>query len=251
MMRLDSVEGKVTLGGEQVEVAVRAFGLTAEGQDRKIYFCEDLTPHTMPCTPLLNEKIIVRARTWSGNKADTTIKFRPGRQSQLTGRWEAASADDDTELKVEADWSGTNRVLAVSYSADRAAAIVDGVRRGDRPTADLLSNKQREFLDDCADIRVNVDTLTLLGPVHALRWKSVPAERPSVGLDIRAERWTVGDLDFIEFSIVSKPNEAARRQDRLTAFIHSYGFNVSAEQQPKTALVLRQLVEKYVAQSAE
>jgi hypothetical protein len=250
VMRLDSVEGKLTLSGDRVEAAVSALGLSAGGQDRKIYFCEDVTRQTSPDTPLLAARIILRARTWSDDKGDTTIKFRPGRQSQLTARWAKVGAADDKELKVEADWAGTSRVLAVSYSADRAAAIVEAVHHGDRPISDLLGNKQREFLDDCADTHVNLDGLTLLGPVRAVRWTSVPAERPGVGLNIRAERWTLSDLDFLELSIVSSPDEAGTRQHRLTAFIQSQGFPVEPEQRPKTTLVLRQLVEEHLAISA-
>ena len=47
MSRLDLVEVKVTLGKEHVPAALSAFGLTgAEGQERLIYFCEDVTPQT-------------------------------------------------------------------------------------------------------------------------------------------------------------------------------------------------------------
>jgi hypothetical protein len=80
--RLDSVEVKVTLGKEHVRAALSAFGLTAEeGQERLIYFREDVTPHSAG-TPLLDAHVILRARTWSGDEGDTTVKLRrPGRRS--------------------------------------------------------------------------------------------------------------------------------------------------------------------------
>jgi hypothetical protein len=86
--RLDSVEVKVTLGKEHVPAALSAFGLTAaEGQERLIYFCEDLTPQTSAGTPLLDAHVILRARTWSGDEGDTTVTLRPARQTQLSARW--------------------------------------------------------------------------------------------------------------------------------------------------------------------
>jgi hypothetical protein len=247
-MRIDSVEVKVNLVGDQVDAALSELGLAGGGgKDRSIYFCEDVTSQTSPETPLLAAKIIIRARTWSNDKGDTTVKFRPARQSQLAARWASVGITDDKDLKVEADWAGNSRVLAISYSDDRAATIIDAVHRRQRPVADLLTGDQRDFLRDCSDSRVNLDGLTLLGPVRAVRWTSVPAEGAQVGLDIKAERWTLGDLDFLELSVDAAPEEAAVRQGRLTTFVQSHGFAVAPEQQPKTTLVLGALVAQRLA----
>jgi hypothetical protein len=102
--RLDSVEVKVTLGKEHVRAALSAFGLTAEeGQERLIYFREDVTPQTSAGTPLLDAHVILRARTWSGDEGDTTVKLRPARQTQLSARWvpvqEVECGDVKEELK--------------------------------------------------------------------------------------------------------------------------------------------------------
>jgi hypothetical protein len=101
--RLDSVEVKVTLGKEHVRAALSAFGLTAEeGQERLIYFREDVTPQTSAGTPLLDAHVILRARTWSGDEGDTTVKLRPARQTQLSARvpvQEVEYGDVKEELK--------------------------------------------------------------------------------------------------------------------------------------------------------
>jgi hypothetical protein len=87
----------------------------------------------------------------------------------------------------------------------------------------------------------------MLGPVRAVRWKSVPTEPAGADLSVRAERWTLDDLDFLELSIESKPADARARQDQLTAFARSMGFEPGPNQQPKTSLVLQKLVEQFHA----
>jgi hypothetical protein len=251
--RLDSVEVKVTLGKEHVPAALRAFGLTAaEGQERLIYFCEDVTPQTSAGTPLLDAHVILRARTWAGDNGDTTVKLRPARQTQLSARWvpfeEVEYGDVKEELKVQADWAGVNRALAMSYSVDGRAASIEAVRAGERPVGDLFTATQREFLADCAGTSIQLDALSVLGPVRAVRWSSVPTEPAGAGLSLRAERWTLDRLDFLELSIEAKPADARGDQKKLTKFVGQTGFKVERKQQPKTTLVLKKLVEQFLAQ---
>ena len=61
-----------------------------------------------------------------------------------------------------------------------------------------------------------------------------------------AERWTVGDLDFLELSVVADPGDALRTQQALTAFVGDQGFAVEPEQQTKTRQVLEHLVRAAV-----
>ena len=252
MTRLDSVEVKVTLGEEHVAAALKAFGLTAaKGQERLIYFCEDVTPQTSAGTPLLDAHVILRARTWSGDKGDTTVKLRPARQTQLSARWvpvqEVEYGDVKEELKVQADWSGDSRVLAMSYSVDERAASIEAVRAGERPVGDLFTATQREFLADCAGTSIQLDALSVLGPVRAVRWSSVPTEPAGADLSLRAERWTLDGLDFLELSVETKPVDARAGQRKLTDFVSGMGFTPESKQQPKTTLVLNELVEQFLA----
>ena len=100
MSRLDSIEVTVTLGKEHVRAALSAFGLTAEeGQERLIYFCADVTPQTSAGTPLLDAHVILRARTWSGDEGDTTVKLRLARQTQLSTRWVPVQEVEDGDVK--------------------------------------------------------------------------------------------------------------------------------------------------------
>jgi len=111
-MRLDGVEVKVSLDSDQTAEAVQALNL-ADVTPWKIFFVEDITTGLCSATPLLDQHLIVRARQKTKGKDDVTVKFRPGRRSQLTDSWLATTKDTDgdldSELKVEEDWAGCCR----------------------------------------------------------------------------------------------------------------------------------------------
>jgi hypothetical protein len=248
-MRLDSVEVKVTIAGEGVGAAVDALGLPADRPEWGVYFCEDVARLTSPHTPLLDAGVILRARVRSPRKGDVTVKLRPGRRSQLTRKWLDAEDTDDTKFKIEADWAGQNKVLAVSYTADRLRDLISEVHGKTRSVSELLTDDQREFLAECADIHIKLDQLTLLGIISARRWDSLPAGPEALG--IRAERWTLegsaGRLDFLELSIAPPVDVAGAQQVEFEKFVRDQGLVPEAAQVPKTSRVLRALAALEVA----
>jgi hypothetical protein len=238
-MRLDGIEIKVTVAGDQTPAALATLGLAADRPPWQVYFCEDVTEGLPALTPLLDAGVILRARAKPGGKDDSTVKLRPCRRSQLPDRWLAAEKGDDWELKLEADWAGRRQVLAASLTADRRAGV--GAREPGS-VEKLFIDEQVAFLRDCAPIALNLRTLTVLPPVTATRWGSVEGTPP--GLDLRAERWVVGDLDFLELSAVAGLREATATQERLGVFVRSLGIDTPQEQETKTRQVLQRLVEQ-------
>jgi hypothetical protein len=241
-MRLDGVEIKVTVACDRTPAAVEGLELPPDRPPWRIYFCEDVTEGLPAGTPLLDAGVILRARDKPGGKDDTTVKLRPCRRSQLVGRWLAAEKGDDWDFKVEADWSGERRALAASLTADRKEGVVAAVGHGPGSVEDLFVVDQVAFLRECAAIRVNLGALTVLPPVAATRWGTV--ESAPASLDVRAERWTVGALDFLELSTVAELGEAPATQDLLVDFVGSRGITVPPHQETKTRQVLRYLVEQ-------
>ncbi|MET0520800.1 MAG: hypothetical protein ABW156_02325 [Jiangellaceae bacterium] len=244
-MRLDGVEVKVSLDSDQTSAAVAALGL-ADVSPWKIYFLEDVTVGLCSATPLQARELIVRARQKSKGKDDVTIKFRPGRRSQLTDAWLATTKteddDLDSELKVEEDWSGERRTLAISLTAERPKGLVAEVAAGVRGISALLTEDQKRLLTECAGMPVNLKTLTMLPPISAMRWPTFAVTEPGgPALDVRAERWTVKHLDFLELSIVADIDEAEAAQAALHAFVERKGLKPSAGE-AKTTQVLRELV---------
>jgi hypothetical protein len=113
--------------------------------------------------------------------------------------------------------------------------------------ADLFVAEQVAFLRDCAGVGVNLRTLTVLPPVDAFRWKKIQPAVPD--LEVRAERWTVGELDFLELSAVAPVDEAPAVQEALTAHLTDQGLAVPADQAPKTSQVLDLLVRQALDRS--
>ncbi len=243
-MRLDGVEVKVSLDSDQTARAVRALNL-ADVTPWKIFFAEDVTTQLCSATPLLDQHLIVRARQKAKGKDDVTVKFRPGRQSQLTDSWLATTKTDgdyDSEFKIEEDWSGERRVLSISLTAERPDGLVAAVAAGERDVGGLLTHDQKQLIDECAGILVNLAALTMLPPLLAMRWPTFAVPRPGgPALDVRAERWMVHDLDFLELSITAEVEAAAAAQAALIDFAKGKGLQPS-EGETKTTQVLQRLV---------
>jgi hypothetical protein len=243
-MRLDGVEVKVSLDSDQTAEAVRALDL-ADVTPWKIFFVEDVTTGLCSATPLLDQHLIVRARQKTKGKDDVTVKFRPGRRSQLTDSWLATTKDTDgdldSELKVEEDWAG-ERKLSISLTTERPKGLVAAVAAGERGVDALLAHDQRRLIDECAGVLVNLAALTMLPAVSAMRWPTFAAPGPGgSALDVRAERWTVHDLDFLELSIAIEVQAAQAAQAALIAFVEGKGLQSSVGE-PKTNQVLQRLV---------
>jgi hypothetical protein len=243
-MRLDGVEVKVSLDSDQTAEAVRVLDL-ADVTPWKIFFVEDITTGLCSATPLLDQHLIVRARQKTKGKDDVTVKFRPGRRSQLTDSWLARTKDTDgdldSELKVEEDWAG-ERKLSISLTAERPKGLVAAVAAGERGVDALLAHDQRRLIDECAGTLVNLAALTMLPAVSAMRWPTFAVPGPGgSAMDVRAERWTVLDLDFLELSIAVEVQAAQAAQGALIAFVEGKGLQSSVGE-AKTNQVLQRLV---------
>ena len=251
-MRLDGVEVKVSLDSDHTAEAVRALDL-ADVTPWKIFFVEDITTGLCSATPLLDQHLIVRARQKTKGKDDVTVKFRPGRRSQLTDSWLATTKDTDgdldAEFKVEEDWAGERRMLSISLTAERPKGLVAAVAAGERRIGALLSHDQRRLIDECAGTLVNLAALTMLPAVSAMRWPTFAVAGPGgSAMDVRAERWTVQDLDFLELSIAVEVQAAQAAQAALIAFVQGKGLQPSAGE-AKTSQVLQRLVAEAACSS--
>lgn len=237
-MRLDGIEIKVTIGAEHVQAARRALGLSGDdGRRRRIYFCEGgADAGGSVALPLLDHGIILRLRENKGSKDDSTVKLRPFDQARLTPRWQQAKKQDSWEFKVEGDWVGDRHVVAVSLVSDQDQ--VEEARRGETPPSSVFSTEQQQFLWDCAPLRIGLDELRVLGPVHAVRWRDVPLG----DFKAVAEQWAVnGAQRFLELSILAEPDKAVEEQRRFEQLIAAKGIVLDQRQETKTRMVLEHL----------
>ena len=225
-----AIEVKANIAGG-VGHALGVLGLQA-GTPRQVWFLDDLTDGAKPALPLLNAGIVLRLRR--GDKEQSTIKLRPCRRTQLTAQWQGGARD--TDYKIEGDWSGDRHSLAASCVAELNAGTIDRVLDGQ--IADAFTRTQREFLAECADIRVALEATTVLKPIAATQWKGITLG--TVG-EVAAERWIVDGLDFLELSIRVPADTAAAQQRMFTDEILSRGLTLDKDGESKTVRVMRRL----------
>jgi hypothetical protein len=235
-MRLDGVEVKVSIGGPDVATAIRALGLGADGQPRGVGFIEDTTVGV--ALPLFHQGIVLRVRQERDEEGDATVKLRPCRRSQLGESWLGQAKGPGFKLRIEEDWAGPRRVLAASCVADLERDLIAAVQAGSEPPQRLFTEPQRRFLADGAGIPINLDALTLLPLIDATRW----GKREVQGVeDVVAERWRVGDLDFLELSLrTDDAEQATAAQAQLEQGIRAIGLEPD-DDRSKTERVLTHL----------
>lgn len=224
------VEIKVNLAGSVAD-AVSALNLGG-GSKRRIWFLEDLTPGLEPPLPLLSAGVSLRLR--SGKSDDSTVKLRPCRRTQLTPEW----ADDFHRgerftYRVEADWTGPRRSLAASAVHEVESGLINSVILEGQDAAILFDRNQQEFLRECGDLRIALAGLVPLGPIQARKWNDIEIGQ----FDTNIERWTLGDLDFLEVSIRSESG-AEQHQLRLEAAIRALGLSIDDNSESKTRRIL-------------
>lgn len=256
--RLDSVEIRVTFSGADAAAAIGALAPDHGGARCRVHFCEALarspyTPGTLarsgttPGTlPLLDAGVTLRLRAGSGRGSggDVTAVLSPCRASRLTARWLGFRTEGPDSFRVRGDFSGDSRVLAASFASTCGRTAVRAVTDGGAPPATAFSGRQRAFLAECADVRVDTGDLTVLGPVHTARWSGVRLDHH----EVRLERWTVrgaraagGPLEWLEVSERVAPEGAEVVQASLTALLRARGLEPDLAPEARTRRVLEAL----------
>jgi hypothetical protein len=238
--RLDAVEIKVTFSGPAADQATTVLGLRGAGERRRVYFCEDRRVTDPATLRLLDARIILRIRR-DPDGDDATVKLRECFRDQLAPPpWLDVFSDGKHKFKVEQDWAGPRKVLSASLVAKRDPGRLDDVLAARESPRTLFSDRQRQFLADCAGTDVDLDAVTLLGPVRVGKWDTTTWS----GFEVDAERWTVDPLDFLELSIRVDPDRAGTAQAGFEAALRDAGIGADPVQETKTRLVLRRLAEQ-------
>jgi hypothetical protein len=134
-------------------------------------------------------------------------------------------------------------VLAASFEVEHPPGTIAAHNPPNRLEG-LLTEPQRRFLSDCADIRINIDALTVLLPIAATRWRA-QSTSPNPEFDIVAERWTVAAaMTFLEFSIRVPAADAGPAKQAFEQLLQARGLRVEAMQETKTKRVLKHLVSQ-------
>ncbi len=220
----DTVELKVTV--PDVRATVRALGLDPlDAQIRQVFFLD--TPDLV----LDSHGLVVRARRTQKRGDDSVVKLRPVVPSELP-----KDVRKSASFGVEVDASPGGFVCSGSMKG-RPATDVRSVMLGNGKIRDLFSKEQQVLYKRHAPDGLELDDLSILGPIFVLKLKAFVdgyEHRKLVG-----EMWLYPDGGrILELSTKCLPAEAFQVAAESRAFLGSKGIDLAGEQAMKTRTAL-------------
>jgi hypothetical protein len=236
----DSVELKVTLPANNHRATVRALGLDPlTAQIRQIFFFDT------PDLRLNQAGLAVRARRVQGRSGDSVVKLRPVVPGELPD-----DVRHSASLNVEVDAMPGGYVCSASMKGKlRNAEVLEAVH-GDRALRKVFSKEQRAFYAAHAPEGLELEQLSVLGPVFVLKDVHEPRE---FGRRLVAEVWLLPDGSrILELSTKCLPSETFQVAVEARAYLEGRGLDLSADPQTKTKTTLeffsKQLREETAAE---
>ena len=223
----DSVELKLT-----VPVSDRSRGAAALGVDpldaqiRQVYFFDT------PELALNKSGVVVRARRVQGKGDDTVVKLRPVVPEQLP-----AALRRSPNFGVEVDAMPGGFVCSGSMKRALKTPRVRDAVFGKRPLSKLYSKEQRALYAAHAPAGLELDDLSILGPLSVLKLKFAPE---GLGRKLVSELWLYPDNSMIlELSTKCAPSETFQVAAESKAFLTEKGIDLTGEQETKTKKALQ------------
>ncbi len=222
----DSVEMKLTVPESDQRATVTALGLDPlDAEIRQVFFFD--TPDL-----LLNQHgLVVRARRVQRKGDDSVVKLRPVVPDDLP-----AEMRDSPSMVVEVDAMPGGYVCSATLKGTLGTTHVRRAAQGKLPQRKLFSKEQRKFFAAHAPEGIELDDLTLLGPIFVLKLRFRPEEYKRKFV---AELWLYPDgTRILELSTKCAPADAFRVAQESKAYLLSQGVDLSGEQQTKTKTAL-------------
>jgi hypothetical protein len=218
----DSAELKLTVPEEQQRSTILGLGMDPlDAQIRLVTFFDT------PDLTLNRAGVVVRARRVQGRGDDTVVKLRPVVPAEL---------ERTPGLFVEVDAMPGGFVCSASMKGRLGSNDVRRCLAGERAVRKLFSKDQRAFYADHAPAGLELDDLSVLGPIFVLKLNFTPAE---LGRKLVAELWLYPDGDrILELSTKCPPSEMFQVAAETRAFLAERGVDVTGAQQTKTATAL-------------
>jgi hypothetical protein len=222
----DSVELKLTIHESARADAARALGVDPlDSQIRQVFFFDT------PELALNAAGVVVRARRRQNEEGDTVVKLRPVVPNELAEELRASKS-----FNVEVDAMPGGFVCSASFKGVADNRAIREAAAGDRPIRKLFSKEQREFYAAHAPDGVELDTLSVLGPIPIIK---VKVEPEGFGRRLVGEMWMYPDgSQIVELSTKARPDEAFQVVAEAKAFLHARGIDLTGEQQTKTKTAL-------------
>ena len=222
----DSVELKLTVPHAAHRSTATALGMDPlEAQIRQVYFFDT------PDLALNQQGVVVRARRVQGRYDDSVVKLRPVVPDTLPSKLR-----ESKNLVVEVDAMPGGYVCSASLKARLGDTEILDVVAGTKPIHTLYSKKQRAFFDASTTDDIELDDLSILGPITLLKLKFSPKE---LRQKMVAELWQYPDgSQILELSTKCAPSEAFQVAAETRAYLAGHGVDLSGEQQTKTRTAL-------------
>jgi hypothetical protein len=227
MKDADSVELKLTVPEHEQRATVAALGLDPlDGQIRQVFFFDT------PDLALDKHGVVVRARRVQKKGDDSVVKLRPVVPSELPGHLRQSPS-----FGVEVDAMPGGFVCSGSLKQALDPNAVKAVMSGKKATRKLFSKEQRAFFTEHAPDGVDLDDLSLLGPIFVLKLKFSPE---GFARKMVAELWLYPDGSrILELSTKCPPGEAFQVAAEARAYLTDRGVSLAGKQQTKTRTALR------------
>lgn len=222
----DTIELKLTIPENAQWSTLRALDIDPlRAQIRQVMFFDT------SALDLFHAGVVVRARRSQQRAGDTAVKLRPVEPSDLPKTLRKLPS-----FGVEVDALPGGYVCSGSMKGMVEDARVRATMHGERLPRKLFSKEQRAFFKVHAPHGIEIDDLTLLGPVAIHKWKWTPkrSNRPMV-----AELWHYPDgSQILELSTRCLPGEAHTAAREGMALLRSLGIEISSDQHTKTKTTL-------------
>ena len=222
----DSIELKLTLPEHSYRSAAAALGVDPlEAQIRQVFFFDT------PGLDLNAAGVVARARRVQGREHDSVVKLRPVVPSELPADLRASN-----DFVVEVDALPGGYVCSASMKGRLRTDAVHASINGDQPLRKLFSKAQRAFFAEHAPEGLEIDDLSVLGPIFVLKAKLAP---PELGRRLVAEMWLYPDgSGIVELSTKCLPGEGFDVAISLRELLESKGIPTDGDQQTKTKTAL-------------
>jgi hypothetical protein len=222
----DSVELKLTVPESQQRSAVTALNMDpVDAQIRQVFFFDT------PDLALNQAGVVVRARRVQRKGDDSVVKLRPVVPAELPAKLRRSP---DFGVEVDAMPGGFVCSGRLRHLFDGGA--VKSCVAGGRPLRKLFTKEQRAFYQAHAPDGIELDDLSVLGPIFVLKLKFSPDD---FARKMVAEMWLYpDDSRILELSTKCLPAEAFDTAAEARAFLGRQGVDTSGEQQTKTKRAL-------------
>jgi hypothetical protein len=229
---------KLTIPTESNRAAIEALGLDPlDGQIRLVTFFDT------PDLALNRAGVVVRSRRIQGKGADSVVKLRP-----------VVPADLPDELRrletfgIEVDAMPGGFVCSASYKGVADAEKAKLVSFKQAPVHKAFNKEQRAFYKVHAPEGLELDDLTVLGPIFVVKVPFTPKE---LAHKLVAELWLYPDGSRIfELSTKGTPADLLEVYSNVRSFLIERGIDRHGEQQTKTKRALEYFVANLKAPAA-